>query len=127
MIIRAMISKSLIQLSVDLQGCIPSILFDLRPNYGGGDEDHGNLLQKGLCTHGYTQCPQPCSKPPLTHASAGDSWTLMGKSVSVFCGVTAPFSWILVDTKVLLMPSKSLFPQSCVSSGGSMVGLMEPL
>ena len=26
--------------------------------------------------------------------------------------------------KVLLVPSKSLYPQSCVSSGGSMVGLM---
>ena len=26
--------------------------------------------------------------------------------------------------KVLFMPSKSLFPQSCVSSGSSMVGLM---
>ena len=25
--------------------------------------------------------------------------------------------------KVLFVPSKSLFPQSCVSSGGSMVGL----
>ena len=27
--------------------------------------------------------------------------------------------------KVLFVPSKSLFPQFCVSSGGSMVGLME--
>ena len=27
--------------------------------------------------------------------------------------------------KVLFVPSKSLFPRSCVSSGGSMVGLME--
>ena len=26
--------------------------------------------------------------------------------------------------KILFVPSKSLFPQSCVSSGGSMVGLM---
>ena len=26
--------------------------------------------------------------------------------------------------KVLFVPSKSLFPQSCLSSGGSMVGLM---
>ena len=28
--------------------------------------------------------------------------------------------------KVLFVPSKSLFPQSCVSSGGFMVGLMAP-
>ena len=30
--------------------------------------------------HCYTLCPQPCSRPPPTHASAGDSWTLTGKS-----------------------------------------------
>ena len=29
---RAMLSKSLIQLSVDGQGCVPSLLFDLRTN-----------------------------------------------------------------------------------------------
>ena len=28
--------------------------------------------------------------------------------------------------KILFVPSKSLFPQSCISSGGSMVGLMAP-
>ena len=32
---RSMLSKSLIQFSVDGQGCVPSLLFDLRPNYGG--------------------------------------------------------------------------------------------
>ena len=40
----AMLSKPLIQVSVDGQGCVPSLLFDLRSNYGGGDEDNGNLL-----------------------------------------------------------------------------------
>ena len=29
----AMLSKSLIQFSVDGQGCVPSLLFELRPNY----------------------------------------------------------------------------------------------
>ena len=51
----AMLSKSLIQISVDGQGCIPSLLFDLRPNYGVGNEDNGNLLQKVPCMHCYTQ------------------------------------------------------------------------
>ena len=32
---RTMLSKSSIQFSVDGQGCVPSLLFDLRPNYGG--------------------------------------------------------------------------------------------
>ena len=119
----AMLSKSLIQFSVEGWGCAPSLLFDLRPNYGGGKEDNGDLLQKVPCTHCCTQCPQPCSRPLPTHASTGDSWTLTGKSGSVSCGVTAPFSWVLVH-KILFVPSQSLFPQSCVSSGGSVVGLM---
>ena len=90
-----MLSKSLIQFSFDGWGYVPSLLFDLRPNYGGGNEDNGDLLQKIPCMYCYTQCPQPCSRQPLTHASSGDSWTLPGKSWSVSCGVTAPFpgSW----------------------------------
>jgi len=69
----------------------------------------------------HTQCPQPCSRALPTHASARDSWTLTGKSESVSCRVTSPFFWVLVHTRV---PSKSLFLQSCVSSGVSVVGLM---
>ena len=45
----AMLSKSLIQFSVEWGcvgwGCVLSLLFDLRPNYGGGNEDNGGLLQ----------------------------------------------------------------------------------
>ena len=77
----AMLSKSLIQFSVDGQSCP---LFDLRPIYGGGNEDNGHLLQNVPCTHCYTQCPQTCSRP--THACAGDSWTLTGKSGSGLFG-----------------------------------------
>ena len=36
-----MFSKSLIQFSVEGQGCVPSLLFDLRLNYGGDIEDNG--------------------------------------------------------------------------------------
>ena len=48
---------------------------------------------------------------------------LTGKSGSVSCGHC---SFLLGPgvQKVLSVPSKSLFPQSCVSSGDSMVGLM---
>ena len=42
----AELSKALIQFSADGLGCGPSLLFDLRPNRGGGDEDNGGLLQK---------------------------------------------------------------------------------
>ena len=56
---RAMLSKSLIQFSLDGQGWVFSLLFDLRPKYGGGNEDNGDLLQNVPCTHCCTQCPQP--------------------------------------------------------------------
>ena len=108
----AMLSKSLIQFSVEWRGYVPFLLFDLRPNCGGGNEDNGDLLQKVPCTHCCTQCPQRRSRPLPTLASTGDSWTLMGKSGSVSCGVTGPGAH-----KVLLVPSKSLLPLSCVSSG----------
>ena len=49
----------------------------------------------------------------LTHASAGDSWTLPGKSGSVSCGVTAPFSWLLVHTSFCLCPPVVYFPVLC--------------
>ena len=70
----AMLSKSLVQFSVDGHGCVPSLLFDLRPNYGGGNEDNGDLLQRVPCKYHCTQCPQPCSRPPPTHTSTGDSY-----------------------------------------------------
>ena len=120
----AKLSKSLTLFSVEWWGCVPSLLFDLRPNYGGGNEDNGDLLQKVPCLQSSTQCPQPCSRPPPTHTSARDSWTLTGKSGSVSCGVTAPFSWVLVHIRFCLCPRRVLFPQSCVNSGSSMVGLM---
>ena len=53
----AMLSISLIQFSVDGQGCVPlprpptPTPFDLRQNYGGGNEDNGDLLQKILHRH----------------------------------------------------------------------------
>ena len=78
---------------------------------GEGNEDNGDLLQKTPCMYCYTQCPQPCSRPPPTHASAGDSWTLTGKSGSVSCGITAPFSWVL--TKFCLCPPRVCFPVLC--------------
>ena len=60
-----------------------------------------------------TQCPQPCSRPPLTHASTGDSWTLPGKSGSVSSGVPAAFSWVLVHTRFSLCPPRLYFPVLC--------------
>ena len=94
----AILSKSLTQFSVDGRDCVPSLLSDLRPNLGGGNEDNSDLLQKVSCMHCCTQCPRPCRRPLPTPASAGNSWALTGKSGSVSCGVTAPISWVLVHT-----------------------------
>ena len=72
-------------------------------------------------------CPQPCSRPLLTHASARDSWTLMGKSGSVSCGVTAPFFWVLVCTRFCLCSPSVFSPvlykfwQFCVGVNGDLL------
>ena len=75
----AVLNKPLIQFSVEEWGYVPSLLFDLRPNHGGGNEDNGDFLQKVTCTHCYTQCLQPGNRPLAANASVRDSWTLTGK------------------------------------------------
>ena len=108
-----MLSKSLIQFSVDGRGCVPSLLFDLTPNYGGGNEDNGDLLQKSHARAAVLSAPNPaaghCLLTPLLetpeHSRASLGQSLVG-SLLFSPGVH----------KVLLVPSKSLFPQSCVSS-----------
>ena len=106
----AMLSKSLIQLAVDEQSSVASLLLGLRPSYGGGDGDDGDLLQKLSCMPCCSQYPRPRSRLPLTHAPAGDSWALAGKSGSASCGLTAPFSWVLVCTRFCLCPLRVCLP-----------------
>ena len=81
-----MLSKSLIQFSVDGWSSFPSLLFDLRSNYGGGNHHNGNLLPKVPCTHCHTQGSRLCRGPQLIHTSSRDSWRLTGKSGSVSVG-----------------------------------------
>ena len=78
----AILSKSLIQFSVDGWGCVPSLLFDLRPNYGGGNEHNSDLLQKVPCTaalsapnavSGHFQPMPPPETPGHSRASLGQS------------------------------------------------------
>ena len=59
----AMLSKSLIQFSVDGRGSAPSLLFDLRPNYGGTNEDNGDLLQGVLCMQCHSSALNPAAGP----------------------------------------------------------------
>ena len=120
---RAMLSKSNPIFYWWVELCSFPVIY-LGPNYGEGNEDNGDLVQKVPCRHCDTQCPQPCSRPALTHVSSGDSWTLPGKSGSVSCGVAAPFSWVLVCIWLTVCALQESISQSCVSSGSSRVGLM---
>ena len=110
-----MLSKSLIQFSVGGRGCVPSLLFDLRSNYGGGDGDKQHPWHTQL--HSVVPTPQQAT------ANLRLCWRLLYTHeqvwVSLFCGHCS----FLLDPsmhRVLFVPCKNLFPQSCVSSGGSM-------
>ena len=88
---------------------VPSLLFDLRPNYGGGNEDNGNLLQNVPCRHCYTQCPQPCSRPPPTHTSTetlGHSRASLSQSL-VGSLLLSPGSWCAQGSVCALQESVS--------------------
>ena len=120
---RAMLSKSLIQFSLDGRDYAPSLLFDLRPNYGGGNEDNGDLLQK-------VPCALLHSVPPTLQQATTDPglrWRLLNTHRQVWVCLLWDHCSFLPGPgthKVLFVPFKSLFPQSCVNSGGSMVELM---
>ena len=84
----------------------------LVPNYCGGNEDYGDLLQKVPCTHCCTQSLQPLQQVTANPRLHQDSWTLTGKSCSVSCGVTAPFSWVLMCARFCLSPPRVSFPRT---------------
>ena len=63
---RAMLSKSVIQFSVDGQDCVRSLLFDLSPNYDGGNEENGNLLQMVPSTEAFLS-PIACRQDSSLH------------------------------------------------------------
>ena len=119
---RAMLSKSLVQRSVDGQSCVPSLLFDLRPTMvevmrimvTSFKRSHDALLHS---------VPQPRSRPPPTHAAPetpGHSQASLGCS-PVGSLLLSPGFWCTQGSVCALQESVS---QSCVSSGSSMVGLM---
>ena len=102
-----MLSKSLIQFSVDGCSCVPSLLLTWVQTMVG--------VMKIMATpsKGPVQTPLHSVPPALqhatiTHASAGDSWTFTGKSGSVPCGVT--FFWVPVHTRFCLCPVRVCVP-----------------
>ena len=119
-----MLSKLLIQFSVEGWGCIPSLLFDLGPSCGGGNEDNVTSFKRshaGTAMYSVAPALQQATADPRLCRRLLDTH---GESGSVSCGVTAPFSWVLVH-KVLPCLQGST-PRSCVSAGGSVVGEWRP-
>ena len=126
---RSMLSKSLIQFSVDGRGCVPSLLFDLRPNYGGGNGDNGDLLQKVPCPYCCTQCPHPAAghrrpTPPLetpAHSQASLGQSLVG-SLLPSSGFWRTQSFVCtlqesVSESCVISVIKSLWPPKSKSLG----------
>ena len=111
----AKLSKSLIQFSVDGWDCLPSLLFDLRLNYGRGNEDNGNLLQKVLWSTVVFSAPDAiaghCGPTPLLETPR--HWQASLAELLVGTLFLSPGSRC---AQVLFVPSKSLLPQSYVSS-----------
>ena len=67
----------------------------LGTNYGGGNEDNGDLPQRIPLMYCCTQCPQPCSRPLPTHASpetSGHSQASLGHSLAGSLHLS-PGSW----------------------------------
>ena len=108
----AMLNKSLVLFSDDGQGYVPSLMFGLRQNYGRVNEGNGDLPQKDLCTHLYSVLltPQQAAVKPCLH------WRFLGTHRLHL--MKGHYSFLLASGayKVLLVPSTSLFHQSCGSS-----------
>ena len=118
-----MLSKSLIQFSIEEQGCVPSLLFTC-------DQTTVEVMKIMV-----TSSKGPMYRllhsvlPTLQQATADPRlcWRLLDTHRQVWVSLLwGHCSFLLgpVVHKVLFVPSKSLFPQFCVSSGSSLVGLM---
>ena len=106
---KAMLSKFLIQFSVDGWGCVPSLFFDLRPNYGGGNEDNGDLFLKVPCMlHSVTPALQQATANPTSQLETpGHSQARLGQSF-VQSLLLSPGSWCAKIFSCALHESASL-------------------
>ena len=95
---RAMLSKSLIQFSVDGWSYVPSLLFIWDHTMVEVMKIMATSFKRSLACTATFSAPNPAAGHhwPTFHWRL---WTLLGKSGSAFCAVTAPFSWVLVRTK----------------------------
>ena len=84
-----MVNKSLLQVSVDGLGCVFSLLFDLRRNYGGGNEDNGTSFKTSHARTAALSAPDPAAghrrSTPLpetpVHSQASLGQSLVGSLI----------------------------------------------
>ena len=96
--------------------------FTFTLNYGGGNEDNGDLLQKVPCT---TALSAP--NPAAATTDPRLCWRLLDTHRQVWVSLLWGHCSFLLDPgahNILFVPSKSLFPQSSVRSGSSRMALM---
>ena len=114
-----MLSKSLFQFSVDGWGCVPSLLFNLRPSMVEVMKIMATSFKWSHVRTAALSAPNPTADPHLGQ-----------RLLDIYRQVWVSLLWghcsFLLGSgahKVLFVPSKSLFHQFFVSSGKSMVGL----
>ena len=90
----AMLSKSLIQFSIDGWSCVPSLLFDLRPNYGGDNEVNGTQQQQ-------------TSTDPCLHWRLLDTYRQVWVSLLLGSLLLSPGFWCTQDFVCVLQESVS--------------------
>ena len=115
-----MLSKSLIQFSVDGWSCVPSLLFTWGQTMVEVMKIMVTSFRRSHAGTAALSAPHPAvghhrpTPPPETLDTHRQVWVrLLWGHCSFLLGPGAH--------KILFVPSKSLFPQSCVSSGSSMV------
>ena len=118
-----MLSKSLIKFSVDGWSCVLSLLSTWDQTMVEVMKIMVTSFKRFHAVTASLSAPDPAAgyrqpTPPLE--TPGHSRASLGQSL-VGSLLLSPGSWC---TKVLFVPSKTLFPQYCIISGGSMMGLM---
>jgi len=120
---RAMLSKSLIQYSVDGWGCVPSLLFSWGQTMVEVMKIMATSFKRSHARTATLSAPNP--------AAGHCQHTLLQRPLDTHGQVWVSLLWVHCSFllgpgvyKVLFLPFRNLYPQSCVSSGGSMVGLM---
>ena len=105
----------------------PSLLFDLRQNYGGSNVDTGNLLQKSHAGTAILCAPKPAvghGQPMPPPETPGHSWASLSQSL-VGSLLLSPGSWCTQGFVCALQESVSpVLCKFCWLYGGVNGGLM---